>query len=130
MQYMLVMKEFVDVPVFDASLFVTIRKRLAEDDFNDMSESLLKLQIERHEKNQLHKAANEASSHSAACYFAKNVMKFLRGFLHVLTKLASFIQTWSCKIVEFGKRPTDGSFIQLFEKLNMIIQRTLNNSKP
>lgn len=64
MQYMLGLKEFVDVPVFDASLFVTIRKRLGEDDFNDMSESLLKLQIERHEENQRHKAEKESSSHN------------------------------------------------------------------
>ncbi|WP_348240968.1 hypothetical protein, partial [Salmonella enterica] len=54
----------MDVPVFDASLFVTIRKRLGEDDFNDMSESLLKLQIERHEENQRHKAEKESSSHN------------------------------------------------------------------
>ena len=46
MQYMLGLKEFTNKPVFDSSLFVTIRKRIGSDDFNDMSESLLKLQIE------------------------------------------------------------------------------------
>lgn len=49
MQYMLVQKEFTDKAVFDPSLFVTIRKRLGYSDFNGMSESLFKLQIERHE---------------------------------------------------------------------------------
>ena len=49
MQYMLGLKEFTDKAVFDPSLFVTIRKRFGNSDFNDMSESLLKLQIERHE---------------------------------------------------------------------------------
>ena len=44
MQYMLGLKEFTDKAVFDPSLFVTIRKRLGNSDFNDMSESLLKLQ--------------------------------------------------------------------------------------
>ena len=42
---MLGLKEFSDKPVFDSSLFVTIGKRIGKDDFNDMSESLLKLQI-------------------------------------------------------------------------------------
>lgn len=46
MQYMLGLKEFTNKPVFDPSLFVTIRKRIGADEFNDMSESLLKLQIE------------------------------------------------------------------------------------
>ena len=50
MQYMLGLKEFTDKAVFDPSLFVTIRKRLGNSDFNDMSESLLKLQIERHKE--------------------------------------------------------------------------------
>jgi len=45
MQYMLGLKEFTDKPVFDSSLFVTIRKRMGQDDFNGMSESLLKLQV-------------------------------------------------------------------------------------
>ncbi len=45
MQYMLGLSEFTDKPVFDSSLFVTIRKRIGNDDFNNMSESLLKLQL-------------------------------------------------------------------------------------
>jgi transposase, IS5 family len=45
MQYMLGLSEFTNKPVFDSSLFVTIRKRLSKEDFNDMSESLLELQV-------------------------------------------------------------------------------------
>ena len=50
MQYMLGLKEFTDKTIFDPSLFVTIRKRLGNSDFNDLSESLLKLQIDRHKE--------------------------------------------------------------------------------
>ena len=42
MQYMLGLSEYTDQPVFDPSLFVTIRKRLGTEDFNSMSEELLK----------------------------------------------------------------------------------------
>lgn len=45
MQYMLGLPEFTTRPVFDPSLFVTIRKRLGDETFNDMSESLLKLEV-------------------------------------------------------------------------------------
>ena len=37
LQYMLGLKEFADKAVFDPRLFVTIRKRLGNSDFNDMS---------------------------------------------------------------------------------------------
>lgn len=50
MQYMLGLTEFTDKPVFDPSLFVTIRKRLGEDVFNDMSVSLLEKQIQLQEE--------------------------------------------------------------------------------
>ena len=52
MQYMLGLSEFTDLPVFDPSLFVTIRKRLGSNDFNNMSEELLKTQIAQQEKQQ------------------------------------------------------------------------------
>ena len=52
MQNMLGLSEFTSKPVFDPSLFVTIRKRIGVDDFNDMSESLLKLQVELQEKKE------------------------------------------------------------------------------
>ena len=47
MQYFVGLSEFTDKPVFDPTLFVTIRKRLGITDFNDMSVSLLKIQVER-----------------------------------------------------------------------------------
>lgn len=47
MQYFVGLSEFTDKPVFDPTLFVTIRKRLGVTDFNDMSVSLLKIQVEK-----------------------------------------------------------------------------------
>lgn len=47
MQYFVGLSEFTDKPVFDPSLFVTIRKRLGNNDFNDMSVTLLKIQVEK-----------------------------------------------------------------------------------
>lgn len=47
MQYFVGLSEFTDKPIFDPSLFVTIRKRLGNNDFNDMSVSLLKIQVEK-----------------------------------------------------------------------------------
>lgn len=65
MQYMLGLKEFTDKAVFDPSLFVTIRKRLGNSDFNDMSESLLKLQVERHkEQVRQQKIKDSSDSHN------------------------------------------------------------------
>lgn len=47
MQYFVGLSEFTDKPIFDPSLFVTIRKRLGNNDFNAMSVSLLKIQVEK-----------------------------------------------------------------------------------
>lgn len=47
MQYFLGLSEFTDTPIFDPSLFVSIRKRLGVSDFNDMSVSLLQMQVEK-----------------------------------------------------------------------------------
>lgn len=47
MQYFVGLSEFSDNPVFNPTLFVTIRKRLGVTDFNAMSVSLLKTQVER-----------------------------------------------------------------------------------
>jgi hypothetical protein len=47
MQYLVGLSEFTDNPIFDPSLFVAIRKRLGNNDFNDMSATLLKIQIEK-----------------------------------------------------------------------------------
>ena len=51
-QYMLGLPEFTDKPIFDPSLFVTIRKRIGEDVFNDMSVSLLERQIQLQEESE------------------------------------------------------------------------------
>ena len=63
MQYMLGLKEFTNKSVFDPSLFVTIRKRIGSDDFNDMSESLLKLQIERLANSKGQESENQDDTH-------------------------------------------------------------------
>ena len=44
MQYMCGLSEFTDEPIFDPSLFVTIRKRISEQELNEMTVSLLKEQ--------------------------------------------------------------------------------------
>lgn len=49
---MLGLPEFTDKPLFDPSLFVTIRKRIGEDVFNDMSVSLLERQIQLQEESE------------------------------------------------------------------------------
>jgi hypothetical protein len=52
MQYLLGLSAYTDQPVFDPSLFVSVRKRLGIEDYNDMSESLLKLQVRMYDKKQ------------------------------------------------------------------------------
>ena len=48
MQYMLGLSEFTNKPVFDSSLFVTIRKRLQIDDLNSFTSSLLAVQMKKY----------------------------------------------------------------------------------
>lgn len=52
MQYFVGLSEFTDKPIFDPSLFVTIRKRIGEEDYNAMSVSLLEKQVQELEKSQ------------------------------------------------------------------------------
>lgn len=52
MQYFVGLSEFTDKPIFDPSLFVTIRKRIGEEDFNAMSVSLLEKQVAEMEKSE------------------------------------------------------------------------------
>ena len=47
MQYMLGLSEYTEAPVFDPSLFVTIRKRLQINDLNGFTDALLKLSIRK-----------------------------------------------------------------------------------
>ena len=49
MQYLCGLEEFTDQPIFEASLFVDLRKRISEDDTNKMTESLLKREQEMKE---------------------------------------------------------------------------------
>ena len=58
MQYMCGLSEFTDDPVFDPSLFVTIRKRISEQELNEMSVSLLK---EQHRLKEARKSQEEQS---------------------------------------------------------------------
>lgn len=51
--------------LFESSLFMTIRKRIGINDFNDMSESLLKLQgefLEKKEKEERRKMVTTATT--------------------------------------------------------------------
>ncbi|MCH3994097.1 MAG: IS5 family transposase [Prevotella sp.] len=52
MQYLLGLSAYTDQPVFEPSLFVSVRRRLGIEDYNDMSESLLKLQVRMHDGKQ------------------------------------------------------------------------------
>ena len=42
MQYMCGLSELTDKPIFDPSLFVTVRKRISEEEINEMTTKLLK----------------------------------------------------------------------------------------
>lgn len=55
MQYLCGLSEFTDKPIFDASLFVTIRKRISMEEINDMVTSLLnREQKKKEDKKQSH----------------------------------------------------------------------------
>ena len=57
MQYFCGLNEFIDKPIFDPSLFVTIRKRISEDELNKMTVKL----------------PDTARCWTGMCYFVKNV---------------------------------------------------------
>ncbi|WP_255490636.1 IS5 family transposase [Dysgonomonas sp. 511] len=69
MQYFLGLSEFTDKPIFDPSLFVSIRKRLGVSDFNDMSVSLLQMQVE---KAKTEKGKDTDNDDSDAIYTSSN----------------------------------------------------------
>lgn len=52
MQYFCGLTEFTDTPIFDSSLFVTIRKRISIEEINEMTSALLKKGKETNEKQQ------------------------------------------------------------------------------
>lgn len=62
MQYFVGLSEFTDKPIFDSSLFVTIRKRLGTTDFNDMSVSLLTMQLEKAERQAAEKRQQDKNT--------------------------------------------------------------------
>lgn len=78
MQYFVGLSEFTDKPIFDSSLFVTIRKRLGTSDFNDMSVSLLTLQVEKA------RLASKSQSDNDRCHLCR-----CRGSLSYQHRLAS-----------------------------------------
>ena len=51
MQYMLGLTEYTDKPIFDPSLFVTIRKRITIEDINALTLALAKKSEAKKEKN-------------------------------------------------------------------------------
>ena len=71
MQYFCGLHEFTDKPIFDPSLFVTIRKRISEEELNYMTAKL----------------PDTARCWTGMCYFVKNVMKFLRELCLVQTEI-------------------------------------------
>ena len=63
MQYMCGLPEYTTKPVFDPSLFVTIRKRISEEELNDMTVSLLKEQrIKQEEKRKDEEGSDKGNS--------------------------------------------------------------------
>ena len=66
MQYFVGLSEFTDKPIFDPTLFVTIRKRLDNNDFNDMSVSLLKIQVEKARISAKEKSKDKDDSNSGS----------------------------------------------------------------
>jgi len=77
MQYMLGLSEFTGKSVFDSSLFVNIRKRIGKDDFNDMSEFLLKLQVRMsEEQNEKISEENDRKDNTPSGTSAKEASAF------------------------------------------------------
>lgn len=50
MQYLCGLSEFTDKPLFDSSLFVTIRKRISIEEINEMTTSLLQRELQKKEE--------------------------------------------------------------------------------
>ena len=55
MQYMCGLSELTDQPIFDPSLFVTVRKRITDEEINEMTVRLLEEQRRRKAEAELHK---------------------------------------------------------------------------
>ena len=62
MQYMCGLSEFTDKPIFDPSLFVTIRKRISEEELNEMTTRLLLEQKRKQEEKRGETGNNEGNN--------------------------------------------------------------------
>ena len=82
MQYMCGLSELTDRPIFDPSLFVTVRKRISEEEINEMTTKLLKEEQRRKaeaEKNKK-KGQDQNTPGSAASKTGKAEDKFVKEF--------------------------------------------------
>ena len=64
MQYLLGLSEFTDRPVFDPSLFVTIRKRLQIEDLNGFTALLLSIERDKQSENQQDESSKDGPDSS------------------------------------------------------------------
>lgn len=64
MQYLCGLTELTDKPIFDPSLFVTVRKRISEEEINDMTVQLLK--EEQRRRAEARKSDNDQSTTGAS----------------------------------------------------------------
>ena len=62
MQYLCGLTEFTDKPIFDPSLFVTIRKRISEEELNEMTTRLLLEQKRKQEEKRGETGNNEGNN--------------------------------------------------------------------
>ena len=62
MQYLCGLTEFTDKPIFDPSLFVTIRKRISEEELNEMTTRLLLEQKRKQEEKRGESGTNDGNN--------------------------------------------------------------------
>ena len=67
MQYMCGLSEFTDKPIFDPSLFVTIRKRISEEELNEMTTRLLLEQKRRQEEKRRESGNRDENNSQGSC---------------------------------------------------------------
>ncbi|HCC52011.1 MAG TPA: DDE transposase, partial [Porphyromonadaceae bacterium] len=82
MQYFVGLSEFTDKPIFDPTLFVAIRKILGNNDFGDMSVSLLKIQVEKSRVAAEKKAKEKDDSNSGSSPNTDTEFTDTQGRLH------------------------------------------------
>ena len=67
MQNMCGLSEFTDKPIFDPSLFVTIRKRISEEELNEMTTRLLLEQKRRQEDKRRESGNRDENNSQGSC---------------------------------------------------------------